>query len=97
MLVTVGVPVVVMVNVLFVPARNVALFADVITGPVLTATTFDVPVMDAVTVSVTVMVCVPFVTSVAERTLTPASPAMKVYGLGNAAPPSVLEKLTVPR
>ena len=79
MLLTGGVPVVVMVNVLLVPATKVALADEVIAGPVLTAMIFDVPVIDAVTVSVAVMVWLPFVTRVAERRgLTPASAARKV-------------------
>ena len=78
MLFTVGVPVVVIVNVLFVPERNVALFGDVIAGPVLTAIEFEMPVIEAVTVSVAVMVCAPFVASVAVRVLTPPSSATNV-------------------
>ena len=77
-MVTGGVPVVVMVKVLLVPATKVALADEVIAGPVLTAIRFDVPVIAAVTVSVAVMVWLPFVARVAERTLTPASAARKV-------------------
>ena len=58
-----------------------------------TAIAFDVPVIDAFTVSVAVIVCAPLVLSVALKVPTPL---VSVALAGRIAAPSVLVKCTVP-
>lgn len=59
----------------------------------LTAMFGDVPVMDAVAVSVAVIVCAPSTLKVAEKVPTPP---VSVASAGRVALPSVLVKWTVP-
>jgi hypothetical protein len=54
---------------------------------------FEVPVIEALTVSVAVMVLLPTVSKVAEKV---PVPFVKVESAGSAAWPSVLVKCTVP-
>ena len=69
-----------------VTAKWVAALAD-------TVVEFEVPVIEAVTVSVAVMVCRPPVFSVAENV---PVPLLNVVSAGSAAAVSVLVKCTVP-
>lgn len=63
-------------------------------GPApVTVTVPDVPVIDAVTVSVAVIVCAPAVFNVTENMPTPL---VSVEFAGNTAAPSLLVKWTVP-
>ena len=54
------------------------------------------PVMPAISASVTVIDCVPAVSSAIEKRCSPASSSVKVYSAGSTAWPSLLEKTTVP-
>jgi hypothetical protein len=65
-----------------------------VAAPAVTLIALDVPVFEAVTVSVAVMVCTPMVLSVAENVPTPL---VSVEFAGNPAAPSVLVNCTVPR
>jgi hypothetical protein len=91
-----GNPVVVTVNDPTELARNVALFALVIAGALLTTMPLCVPVMEAVTASVAVSDWVPPVLNVALKVCVPLSPATNVQFNGRVAAPSELVKWTVP-
>ena len=67
--------------------------AKCVAVPAVTLIEFDVPVIEAVTVSVAVMVCAPAVFSVAENV---PVPLVRVVFAGNTAAPSLLVKCTVP-